>query len=60
MVQKVNPNLAQGVIGVPSNMYFQMMQFLGVFRPFLQRFLDEATSTSQGVRRPSEVLELVL
>ena len=25
MVQKVNPNLAQGVIGVPSNMYFQIM-----------------------------------
>ena len=32
-----------GVAGALPTMYFQKMQFLGVFRPFLQRSLDYAT-----------------
>ena len=39
MVQKSTPIQPQGVIGAPPTMYFQKMQFLGVFRPFLQRSL---------------------
>ena len=37
MVQKINPHPALGRIRSPPTMYFQKMQFLGVFRPFLQR-----------------------
>ena len=41
MVQKINPHPAPGCnrSPPPPTMYFQKMQFLGVFRPFLQRSL---------------------
>ena len=39
MVQKTNPHPALGCNRSPPTMYFQKMQFLGVFRPFLQRSL---------------------
>ena len=44
MVQKINPNLAPGCNRSPPTMYFQKMQFLGVFRPFLQRSLPDPTT----------------
>ena len=44
MVQKINPHPAPGCNRSPPTMYFQMMQFLGVFRPFLQRFLPMGVS----------------
>ena len=37
--KKSTPIQPQGVIGAPPTMYFQKMQILGVFRPFLQRSL---------------------
>ena len=38
MVQKINPHSALGCNrSPPPTMYFQKMQFLGVFRPFFQR-----------------------
>ena len=45
MVQKINPHLAPGCnrSPPPPTMYFQKMQFLGVFRPFLQRSLLQLT-----------------
>ena len=39
--KKSTPIQPQGVIGAPPTMYFQKMQFLGVFRPFLQRSLNK-------------------
>ena len=39
MVQKINPHPAPGCIRSPPTMYFQRMQFLGVFCPLLQRSL---------------------
>mgnify|MGYP007015856839 CR=1 FL=1 len=35
----LTPIQPRGVIGAPPTMYFQKMQFVGVFRPFLQRSL---------------------
>ena len=35
-LKKIQP---RGVIGDPPTMYFQKIQFLGVFHPFLQRSL---------------------
>ena len=37
--KKSTPIQPRGVIGAPPTMYFQKIQFLGVFRPFLQRSL---------------------
>ena len=42
MAQKIYPIQPQGVIGAPPTMYFQKIQFLGVFRPFLQRSLPKS------------------
>ena len=39
--KKSTPIQPRGVIGAPPTMYFQKMQFLGVFRPFLQRSLPK-------------------
>ena len=39
--KKPTPIQPQGVIGAPPTMYFQKMQILGVFCPFLQRSLHE-------------------
>ena len=39
MVQKSTPIQPWGVIGAPPTMYFQKIQFLGVFCSFLQRSL---------------------
>ena len=42
MVQKINPHLAPGYNrSPPPTMYFQKMQFLGVFHPLLQRSLTD-------------------
>ena len=46
MVQKINPHPAPGCNSSPPTMYFQKMQFLGVFRPFLQRSLAKSTVAS--------------
>ena len=42
--KKPTPIQPQGVIGAPPTMYFQKMQILGVFRPFLQRSLGQHTN----------------
>ena len=42
--KKSTPIQPRGVIGAPPTMYFQKMQFLGVFRPFLQRSLNKSAS----------------
>ena len=42
MVQKINPHTAPGCNRSPPTVYFQKMQLLGVFRPFLQRSLARA------------------
>ena len=39
--KKSTPIQPRGVIGAPPTMYFQKMQFLGVFCPFLQRSLGK-------------------
>ena len=44
--KKSTPIQARAVIGAPT-MYFQKMQFLGVFRPFLQRSLDELSKSGE-------------
>ena len=41
MVQKINPHPAPGCNRSPPTMYFQKVQFVGVFHPFLQRSLDQ-------------------
>ena len=41
--KKPAPIQPQGVIGAPPTMYFQKIQFLGVFRPFLQRSLSRGS-----------------
>ena len=42
MIQKINPHPAPGCNrSPPPTMYFQKMQFLGVFRPFLKRSLSK-------------------
>ena len=41
MVQKINPHPATGCNRSPPYYVFQKMQFLGVFRPFLQRSLPD-------------------
>ena len=41
MAQKINPYPAPGCNRSPPIMYFQKMQFHGVFRPFLQRSLPQ-------------------
>ena len=46
MVQKINHHPAPGCNRSPPTMYFQKMQFLGVFRPFLQRSLDDCMTTA--------------
>ena len=51
MVQKINPIHPWGVIGA---MYFQKMQFLGVFRPFLQRSLLSLNLVGIQYVRPAE------
>ena len=44
MVQNINnPHPAPGCNRCPPTMYFQKMQFLGVFRPFLQRSLGRVS-----------------
>ena len=46
MVQKTNPHPAPGCDrSPPPTMYFQKMQFFGVFRPFLQRSLARDNSS---------------
>ena len=40
MVQKINPHPAPGCNRTPPTMYFQKMQFLGVFRPISSEVLD--------------------
>ena len=47
MVQKINPHPALGCNRSPPIMYFQKMQFLGVFRPFLQRSLNKYTLSAK-------------
>ena len=66
--KKSTPIQSQGVIGAPPTMYFQKMQILGVFCPFLQRslydtsgqfvfvyFLGEIEPNIEGTKRHSEI-----
>ena len=58
MVQKTTPIQPRGVIGAPPTMYSQKMQFLGVFRPFLQRSLDKSFSTKHYVEIHVKIVHL--
>ena len=68
MVQNINPHPAPDFNRSPSTMYFQKMQFLGVFRPFLQwslskvivyrRFCDFFNKLWTSVNEPLEVWSL--
>ena len=54
--KKSTPIQLQGVIGAPPTMYFQMMQFLGVFRPFLQR----SVQWEQYFNRSTKTLQILI
>ena len=45
---KLNPHPAPGCNRSPPTMYFQKMQFLGVFRPFFQRSLTSPSKSTLG------------
>ena len=68
MVQKINPHPAPGCNRSPPTMYFQKIQLLGVFRPFLQlslskvivyrRFCDFFNKLWTSVNEPLEAWSL--
>ena len=57
MVQKTNPHPAPGCNRSPPTMYFQKMQFLGVFRPFLQRSLVYQTMQTYHINAVTKVFQ---
>ena len=58
MVQKINPHPATGCNRSPPTMYFQKIQFLGVFRPFLQRSLPYITH-GHGFSKTSQLFSYI-